>query len=93
MCLNLNGTPASNLEAHRHWGRVQIVDRRTLIMKKAASFKTLIFAIVLCSAAGAEDYDYYVRKGSWPETMRASREKLMQLEVRIMMLYYFRHQD
>jgi hypothetical protein len=49
-------------------------------MKKTISFKTLIFVILLCSGAGAEVPDYYVQKQTWPETMRASREALMQLE-------------
>jgi len=49
-------------------------------MKKTISFKTLIFVILLCSGAGAEVPDYYVQKQTWPETMRASREKLLQLE-------------
>jgi hypothetical protein len=49
-------------------------------MKKTILFKSLIFVILLSSAAGAEVSDYYTRKQTWPETMRASREKLMQLE-------------
>jgi len=49
-------------------------------MKKIILFKTLIFAALLCSAAGAEAPDYYAAKETWPETMRASREALARLE-------------
>ncbi|HIJ70191.1 MAG TPA: hypothetical protein HPP87_02365 [Planctomycetes bacterium] len=49
-------------------------------MKQASSIKNLIFAIILSSAAGADVPDYYVHKDTWHESLRASREKLTEME-------------
>jgi len=49
-------------------------------MKKMTLFKTVIFVIGLCSTAGAEVPDYYIHKDFWHESLRASREKLMEME-------------
>ncbi|MHC4260075.1 MAG: hypothetical protein ACYSTF_06670, partial [Planctomycetota bacterium] len=50
-------------------------------MKKRLSATFILASVLAGSAVFAERPAYYVKKGTWQETMRASREELLKFEV------------
>jgi hypothetical protein len=49
-------------------------------MKAQYNRLSALIVVLTCSAAMAEDPAYYVKKGTWQETMRASRQALIGFE-------------
>ena len=61
----------------------QSLKERKNIMKKmhgVVLVVNFIFAVSLAAPAFAQDPSFYVKKDTWQETMRASRESLMAEE-------------
>ncbi|HUT31047.1 MAG TPA: beta-L-arabinofuranosidase domain-containing protein [Sedimentisphaerales bacterium] len=51
-------------------------------MKRQFHGLPVLGVILMCSAALAGDPEYYVKKGTWQETMRASRQALIEFEAK-----------
>jgi hypothetical protein len=59
---------------------IRITRFRSAANRAACIARALLLLFLLAPAASPQDPDYYVKKASWPETILASREALMEKE-------------